>query len=191
MSLAALLLAGGYSRRMGSDKASLPWGNSTLLKHQADTLRATGAREWLLSCRSEQEFTLHGFKRVTDTEPGGGPMAALANAWNHTQAEVLLVLAVDLPLVPAVWLKQLAILADREGQSILPAREAHYEPLSAAWHRSCLPHMHFALNSKQRSFRFLCTELATHGKLRKIVAGEKEAGWLTNLNRPVDLAAAQ
>lgn len=188
MSHAAVLLAGGYSRRMGSDKASLPWGRASLLQHQAATLRATGARDWILACRPEQQFALPGFKLVPDPEPDRGPMAALANVWKHTQTDVLLVLAVDMPFAPAAWLRQLAIMADREGQSVLPASDSVYEPLAAAWHRSCLPHWHSALKSSRRSFQTLSKELAAYGKLREITIGKEETRWLTNLNCPADFS---
>ena len=39
---AAILLAGGESRRMGRPKALLPWGDTTLLAYQVRELRAAG-----------------------------------------------------------------------------------------------------------------------------------------------------
>ena len=39
----AVLLAGGRSSRMGTDKALLPWGNGTLLTHMRGMLIDAGA----------------------------------------------------------------------------------------------------------------------------------------------------
>lgn len=40
--IAAILLSAGKSIRMGETKALLPWGNSTLLEHQVETLQSVG-----------------------------------------------------------------------------------------------------------------------------------------------------
>ncbi len=37
--LAAIILAGGASRRMGRDKATLPYQGSTLVEHMVDILK--------------------------------------------------------------------------------------------------------------------------------------------------------
>src|SRR2546428_2951143 len=39
MTVAAILLAGGESSRMGQPKGLLPWGDQTLVEHQIDQLR--------------------------------------------------------------------------------------------------------------------------------------------------------
>ena len=187
MKHAAVLLTGGFSRRMGSDKALLPWRGSVLLDHQADILRATEAAELILACRSDQSFALPDFRKVTDAVPGAGPMAALADIWTGTTAEILLVLAVDMPFVPAARLRELAGLADRGGCTVVTNGYGRYEPLAAAWHRSCLPAMRRALAAGQRSIQPLCTELLAAGLLRPVASGGVASGWLANLNRPADL----
>ena len=45
----AVLLAGGRSSRMGTDKALLPWGNGTLLTHMRGMLIDAGAVEVIVS----------------------------------------------------------------------------------------------------------------------------------------------
>ncbi|SDS17896.1 molybdenum cofactor guanylyltransferase [Opitutus sp. GAS368] len=191
MSHTAVLFAGGYSHRMGRDKAGLTWGDRRLLEHQADTLRATDPQELILSCRPEQPFALPDFVRVDDGEPGAGALVALAGLWVLHPAEVLLVLAVDMPLIPATWLRALAHLAENEGRAVVPRRASGYEPLAAAWHLSCLPELRAAQLSGQRSFQALCTRLEAAGNLREISAENFPPEWLTNLNTPEDLPASR
>jgi len=172
---------------MGSDKALLPWGDSSLLDHQAGILRATGAGELILACRSDQRHDLPDFRRVADAQPGAGPLAALANIWMGSPAEVLLVLAIDLPFVPTDRLRTMAGLARQEGRSVMPHRNGRFEPLAAAWHRSCLPTMQHTLAAGQRSFQPLCADLLAAGRLRPLASDDPGAQWLANLNRPEDL----
>src|SRR3990172_9978011 len=42
MTIAAILLAGGESRRMGRPKPLLPWDDRTLVEYQIEQLRAAG-----------------------------------------------------------------------------------------------------------------------------------------------------
>ena len=119
--------------------------------------------------------------------PGAGPLAALANIWMGSPAEVLLVLAIDLPFVPTDRLRTMAGLARQEGRSVMPHRNGRFEPLAAAWHRSCLPTMQHTLAAGQRSFQPLCADLLAAGRLRPLASDDPGAQWLANLNRPEDL----
>lgn len=190
MKTAAALLAGGYSRRMGRDKAGLSWAEGTLLDQQAATLRASGANELILSCRAEQQLQVAGFRLVPDRMETPGPMSALAALWAQTGAEVLLVLAIDLPLVPARWLNQIRREAGRDAVSLVPRMKGHYEPLAAAWHRSAIPSLQAALSTGNGSLQDVCRELAADGRLREIRANLNMRLWFTNLNSPADHSQA-
>ena len=47
--ISGILLTGGKSTRMGTDKASLPFGNGTLLTVQLEKFRALGITDVLIS----------------------------------------------------------------------------------------------------------------------------------------------
>lgn len=183
MSFAAVLLAGGASRRMGRDKPALAWNGSTLLDHQARTLRLTGAQQFLLSCRADQTRQLEGFGLVVDSEINAGPAAALADAWRATTAEVLLVLAVDLPRMPADYLREMALAALQQGRSVVPLLVGCYEPLAAAWHRSCLVEFYSAAG---RSLQGICATLAKRELLSPREVSDGESQLFENVNTPDD-----
>ena len=89
----AVLLAGGRSSRMGTDKALLPWRGGTLLDHMHATLRAAGAHEVIVS---GDRPDLGG---VPDVEPGTGPMGALSQLLPQLQDGAWLIVPVDMPLL--------------------------------------------------------------------------------------------
>jgi molybdopterin-guanine dinucleotide biosynthesis protein A len=182
---AGLLLAGGYSRRMGTDKAQLDWHGRPLIEHQAATLAATGAWPLLLSCRPEQSATPVGFQRVEDQSPDGGALRAFVDALNAAPTPVLAVLAVDLPLATADFLTRLTGLARDTAVSVVPQHADGYEPMAAAWHRSALPVLRAALGTGQ-SLQQACAILQTQNLLQPHPLTPNEITLLTNLNRPSD-----
>ena len=64
--VSAVILAGGFSVRMGCDKANLPFGSVTMLEHQAQKLRMLGIEDIMIS-GSERE--LAGTRCVPDIYP--------------------------------------------------------------------------------------------------------------------------
>ncbi len=89
----AVLLAGGRSSRMGTDKALLPWGDGTLLAHMHALLHVAGADEVVVSgCRPD-------FRGVPDVRPDTGPMGALAQLAPRMPDGAWLIVPVDMPLL--------------------------------------------------------------------------------------------
>lgn len=82
------ILAGGASRRMGQDKASLKWGNGTLLEHMV-----------LLLSTVAEPIRIVGREDLPDVIPGKGPLGGLLTALQSTDREANLCLAVDIPLL--------------------------------------------------------------------------------------------
>lgn len=185
---AGLLLAGGRARRLGRDKATLPWGQSTLGEYQAGTLARTGCWPLWLACRAEQPWTPAGFQRIED-EPGrGGVIEALIRALASAPAPVLALLAVDLPGVPAAALEASVDRARERGLSVVPRRDGQHQPLAAAWHRSALPELQAALDHRD-SLQAVCRRLVEQGLLESPEEAPADgAGSFANLNTPEDLA---
>jgi molybdopterin-guanine dinucleotide biosynthesis protein A len=181
--LAAVLLAGGASRRMGRDKAELAYAGQTLIDRQAATLRAVGADECLLACREDQGRSVEGFRTIWDTHPDTGPASALADVWRATQAEVLVVLALDMPRMSAEFLRRLANDACRTGQSVVPMLGGFYEPLAAAWYRSSASVL---ADAQHRSMQEICRELAARGLIEARDVSVDEARLFANINTPED-----
>lgn len=186
---AGLLLAGGRSQRMGRDKAALDWQGCSLGEHQARTLAASGAWPLHLSCRTEQPWTPAGFVRVED-QSDSGALGAFVAALASSPSPVTTVLAVDLPLVTAPLLAQLAGVARETAVSVVPWHEGTFEPFAAAWHRSALPALHAAL-AAGRSLQDTCTRLQQEGLLRAEALSPEESKLLANLNTPADLARSR
>ncbi len=89
----AVLLAGGRSSRMGTDKALLPWGNGTLLTHMRGMLIDAGAVEVVVS---GDRPDVGG---VPDATRDTGPMGALSQLASRLTDGTWIVVPVDMPLL--------------------------------------------------------------------------------------------
>jgi len=184
---AAALLAGGRSRRMGTDKAFLEWQGRPLWEHQLEKLRALEPAQLLLSCRAEQLFpSLHDVMPVHDEMENSGPLAGVAACLRACQTPRLLVLGVDLPHMPAEFLH--ALLADISPNCGAVVKVAdHFEPLAAVYPRAMLPLAEEHLSAGR---------LAMQDFIRRGVELEQmrcadlpvEAQWFANWNSPKDVA---
>lgn len=95
------VLAGGRSRRMGHDKAMLMLAGRPLIEHAVAKLRRVCSTVSILSGNSD----LAGFAPVVpDLHPDCGPMGGIEAALMHSTLDWNLILPVDVPFLPAVFL---------------------------------------------------------------------------------------
>lgn len=97
-----IILAGGLSSRMGTNKALLELNGSAVLTHINNAIRpavsrivvAAGSNEAIYSALGDKDFEF-----VKDVYPGKGPLAGLDAALSVSQTEWNLVSACDMPLL--------------------------------------------------------------------------------------------
>lgn len=92
MSFSAVVLAGGQSSRMGTDKAQLQLAEQTFQGRAIELVEQTGCSEVIVSKNKP------GY--LVDIYPGNGPLGGVYTALMHTEFD-LLVVAVDMPLMSA------------------------------------------------------------------------------------------
>jgi molybdenum cofactor guanylyltransferase len=129
---AAAVLAGGASRRMGRDKATLAVGGVEL----ASLVLAAAARvadPVVLVAPDGHPARRLAAPAVAD--PGQGPLAALAAALGALEAEHVLVLAADHPGLRVELLAHLVTLAG-EAEAVACRRGPRLEPLVAVYRRA-------------------------------------------------------
>jgi molybdopterin-guanine dinucleotide biosynthesis protein A len=130
----AIVLAGGAARRLGgADKSMLDVGGTPMLTRVVDAVSAA-QRRVVVGPRRPIERSVTWCQ---ETPPGGGPVAALAAGLPLTRAEVIVVLASDLPgIAPAV--RPLLKAADEAVDVAVLAAASRVNYLAAAWRRSAL-----------------------------------------------------
>ena len=124
------MLVGGRSRRMGRDKALLPFRGGTLAAALADSVRKAAGDAVLVG-----NPAIGG---IPDLYPGEGPLGGILTALHHTSAEWNLIVACDMPRVTADLLRRLLNRAEAAGCDVLlpHSPRGRPEPLCAVYRRS-------------------------------------------------------
>ncbi len=157
----AVVLAGGHSRRMGRDKATLPHPHDgrPLLLRQLDLLAQLPSppqTRWV-SARIGQELpSLPATVRRVDDDGQAGPLGGIVAAWDASNVPYLLTIAVDLPLLNADTLVAMLTACDPGAQSGAVARVGDTcQPLVAIYPRAAHAPFATALAAGQLSLRRL------------------------------------
>ena len=194
--VAAALIAGGASSRMGQDKAFLDWNGRPLYAHQLAKLFALlPDREILLSTGENQDAFprfIEQVRLVPDSESGQGPIAALLSCLeNSAEFDWLLVLAVDLPDMSEDFLAGLMRQAVDTGKGAVPRMDGPWEPLAAVYPRSILPLVRRRLASGERSLQKLCDEALAAGLIEAAPVDDSGRPLFANVNTPEDYETIQ
>ena len=146
--LAAVLMMGGRSRRMGRQKAHLPMGGGFLWERQYAFLSTLADPVFRSVAYSEAD----GDGVLVDKSPSPGPLAGIAAALSTMAGEWLLVLAVDIVGVTRPMVEEL--YRHRVPGGVVQARfHGQAQPLLAVWHRDVRPMVHDALARDRRAVR--------------------------------------
>ncbi len=189
--LVGVVLAGGYSRRMGVDKGALPIAGQSAVGYLYALLGSVVGTV-VVSVRPDQFEGTGGssvtdFPCVIDDQPGRGPLGAILSVARRFPERPLLVAAVDLTgLTPAALARLtaargpgLAAVAaqERVGPHFIPgawdvrsARGLAAHPLCAVWEVWALVRARVAWQAGERSPRrvLAALETAIRGSVRLV-----------------------
>ena len=112
ISVSAAILAGGKSRRMGSDKALLSIGGQTMLEAVSARVSAV-AQDVFVVADDGAKYRELGLRVVEDAIPGAGSLGGVYAALLNARHEQCLVVACDMPLLNIELLRYLVQLAGR------------------------------------------------------------------------------
>lgn len=188
MKISAVLLAGGESRRMGTDKATLLFRGKPLWQIQLELLRKLKPTEIFVSARTDPVWRAADVRFVADHLPSRGPLSGLAASLAKMSTTHLLALAVDMPFMTEEYLKLLCNQVE-PGCGVVANIADRFEPLTAIYPHEALTNFQRALLGTDFSMQSVASRLAAEGKLRVVPVTSQERKLFLNLNEPADLAA--
>lgn len=134
--LNGLVLAGGKSERMGTDKGAIDWHGKEQRYWLADLLGGF-CEDVFISCRLEQAEGFDSpYKTLPDTFLGIGQYGGILTALQRDREKAWLVVACDLPLLGKGTLEELIAGRNPEGFAtafVNPETDNLPEPLIAIW----------------------------------------------------------
>lgn len=186
MSLSAVLLTGGESRRMGRDKATLQWRGRPLWEWQIEKLRALRPDNILLSARIDPPWRPPGAELVVDLAPSRGPLSGLVAALDAMETNHLLALAIDMPFMTSGHLRHLCSLAGKKG-GVVPIMHGKSEPLCAIYPKEARSVFLEALRGDDFSLQPIVRQLLALDLLREMPVSDPEQKFYQNINESRDL----
>jgi molybdopterin-guanine dinucleotide biosynthesis protein A len=148
--LSIVIQAGGGSRRMGRDKALMPFMGKALIQRVVDRLRPI-ADEMLVTTNRPEAYRFLGLPLFQDRIPGRGALGGLYTALACASHQVVAVVACDMPFASAALLEHAHKLLLEEGiDAVIPRSEEGFEPLHAVYRReTCLTAVQSAIATDQ------------------------------------------
>jgi molybdopterin-guanine dinucleotide biosynthesis protein A len=189
MSLTAVLLAGGESRRMGSDKATIVFRGKPLWQRQIEVLRSLRPESTFVSARAVPSWLPLETELLLDEPPSRGPLSGLTKALERMQTTHLAALAVDMPLMTSEQMQLLWSLATI-GCGVLPMLGDRAEPLAAIYPQEAAPYFSAALAGDDFSLQRLVRTLVTANQVQIFAIPGKDEHLFGSVNEPGDFQGA-
>ena len=147
MDISALVLAGGKSSRMGTDKSLLTINGRSLIEQIVESLRPFVAEVIVSTNEKEKYCFLKDVRFVEDFRKGEGPLIGLISGLELADTPWVFAVSCDAPLVTGEFLQFLADFRAKDILAVAPYGDGYFEPLLSLYKKEALP---FALSYLER-----------------------------------------
>ena len=189
--LSLLIIAGGKSSRLGTDKRQLKLGESSLLEHTLAKGRKAGFKEIFLCAEAPSPFLTelaekYGTTLLFDETQGLGPVSGLARGLDCLTNSWALAIAGDMPFLDLEELCRFGATLPTSELALLPVAKDRLQPLAAFYHQKTASYFQRALHGGVRKIRqvleaFPCSQREYAGS----------PSHFFNINTPADWRLAQ
>lgn len=184
------ILAGGHSRRMGTDKSFVHLDGKPLIQHVIERVSALTTGVMLIT-NSPEKYARFDLPMHADVIPESGALGGLYTALTCCPTEYAVCVACDMPFLNPQLLQH---LIDQRGgyQAVAPSVDGQIEALHAVYCRSCLSVIRHQIDARQLRL----SDLYSHIRARLVDAAElrridPDLRSFVNLNTPDSLSHAQ
>lgn len=180
-----VILAGGQSSRMGSNKALLPFQGGRFIE-AIHRQFAELFPEVLLVTNNPEQYDFLPCRKVRDIYPGLGALAGLQAGLQHAANPHIFAAACDMPWLSNLLIRRLADLR-HAADVVIPQGENGLEPLHALYGKGCLGPMAEALAAdRRRIVSFFPQVRVRHYQREQVAAIDPAFDSFRNVNTPED-----
>jgi molybdopterin-guanine dinucleotide biosynthesis protein A len=182
--LAAVVLAGGASRRMGRDKATLPYLGGTLLEYILKVVKQRCAPVFVIAAPGQQMPSVDA-EVLRDDVRGVGPLVATARGLRAAAEAGLpwaFVCAVDMPFLDPVLIDMLVDASENLTADVVLPWNGRDQFLAGLYRTSLVDRINELVAAGERSMVALANSVETQ---RIVVSDDR---WFTNMNSATDLS---
>lgn len=183
-----VLLAGGESRRMGTDKALLEIRGERLLDRTVRLFQDLFPQVILVT-NQPLAYLDQPVEIVTDVLPGRGPLGGLYTGLFFASHPYIFCVACDMPYLNAAFIRHLLTLRDAY-DVVVPRTPDGLQPLHALYSRRCLPRIEKQLAAEKLKISGFYKGLKVLTVPPEVsLSFDPVLGMFYNINRPEDLTA--
>ena len=174
--ITGIILAGGKSSRMGTDKGFLSLNDKPFIQYSIDALKPLVSEIMIVS--DDSKYYVFGLKRVNDITKNAGPVAGICSGLEASATDYNLILSCDIPLINSEILQQLIDGIDETSEIIQVESHGKSMPLIAIYKKQVTDTFNTFLQADERRLR-----LAINSCVSKNIILKKEHEFSTmNVN---------
>ena len=179
--ITGIILSGGKSRRMGTDKGFLSFNGKLFTQASIDSLKPLVSEIIIVS--NNADYDVFGLKRIEDIMDNAGPLAGIYSGLNHSKTECIIALSCDIPLITSGILKRLIEGTDDASEVIQIESNGKSMPLIALYKKSCKDVFYKLLQKGERRLQFAVNQC----QVKNITLDSESARLTMNINTPEEL----
>ena len=179
--ITGIILSGGKSARIGTDKGFLSLNGKLFTQHSIDVLKPLVSEIIIVSNHSK--YDVFGLQRVEDIIENAGPVAGVYSGLEASKTEYNLVLSCDIPLMTSHLLKKLIEAIDGTSEVIQIESDGQSMPLIALYKKQCKSTFLKLLNGGERRLRIVVAAC----KVKNIILEKEDAIVTMNVNTQNEL----
>jgi molybdopterin-guanine dinucleotide biosynthesis protein A len=188
--LTTVIMAGGKSSRMGTDKSFVPLLGKPMIEHVIDSVAELG-RELILITNKPDEYAYLNLPMYGDLYPDQGPLGGFHSALYHAATPYILVVACDMPWLNRPLLEYMISLRET-ADIIVPRWDKYPEPLHAVYSQRCLQPITENLETGLLKLTAFFGKVTVHYLEKETIARFDPTGQsFVNVNTPEELLNAQ
>jgi len=177
--ITGIVLIGGKSSRMGTDKGFIKFNNATFVEHSINALLPLV--DEIILVGNHQQYDALGYKRVPDVIVDAGPVSGIYSGLKESKTVYNFVLSCDIPLIKTAILKKLLIKDIPEVVQL--ESNGRKMPLIALYKKSSIVKFEQALQNKV----FRLQEVLKTCEATTVVLKESDCIFTTNVNTQNEL----
>lgn len=188
-----VIQAGGESKRMGQDKAHVPFLGRPMIEHVIERVAAV-ADEIVITSNSPQKLTYLGLSVYSDVTPIRGALNGFLTALSVAQYEIVCIIACDMVFAnPEMLAAEIDLLRSTGADAVVPRTSHGFEPFHSAYRKSsCRQAVADALEAgERRAYDWYPRVNVVEFGPEQIAKYYADGGAFLNVNTPSQLSAAE
>lgn len=174
--ITGIILAGGKSSRMGTDKGFVLYKGKPFIQHVLEAIKPLVDTVIIVS--DNTDYDVFNTIRINDSIKNAGPLAGLYTGLNYSKTAQNLVLSCDVPIISTEVLEKLVNAISSDFDIVQLKSKNKTMPLLATYHKECAATFLALLKNDERRM----TAAINRFKVKTIALDETLEHFTANIN---------